>query len=202
MADNYLSNTPWQISTGTWKVSTEVIGTVRCKVIECVTAGILYMPVEKMNQSKTEAAYGKWEFWLYKGADGNHFNIQLIGDMIGGYEGSGQDGYNFYISATEDIVITRSDNGSRATYPMYTSASYVLNTTWYKFTITRTSAGIFTVWMNDILIDVSGGGGTNPSAADTTHTTANYICLDLDAGDKLVWSSEDGSMDFFKGLFA
>jgi len=40
----YLSNTPFEISTGTWKITTDTIDGKECKVIECISAGDIVFP--------------------------------------------------------------------------------------------------------------------------------------------------------------
>jgi hypothetical protein len=64
------------------------------------------------------------------------------------------------------------------------ATSYVNINQWYHVKVTRTKAGVFTVWKDGTLLDVSGGSGSNP-VTDTNHTTSVFTVLDLDAGDRV-----------------
>jgi len=85
------------------------------------------------------------------------------------------------------------NSGSAGAKIFETVADYVQNDTWYNVRITRTTAGVFTVWIKSptdtnfptwTLIDTTGGSGTNP-VTDNTYTTSNYIVIDADTGDKI-----------------
>ena len=81
-----------------------------------------------------------------------------------------------------------------------TAASYVKINTRYRFKVTRNSftdefvvgaVGTFAVYIRGgdfgtdyVLVDVSGGTGSNP-ATDNTYTTSNYLVADLDTGDQI-----------------
>lgn len=154
------------------------------KYLECVTAGTIAIP--------SNQAYGEWSFDLFKGADANDIIIPLIADRIGAYQLS--NGYYLTLSSSERIGLARNTVGSAITLA-FTNTSYIANNTWYRVRITRTTAGAFTVLIKGgaftptagydgwTLVSTTGGIGQNPTL-DNTYTTSNYICLDLDAGDR------------------
>jgi len=152
-------------------------------------------------------AYGKWEFDLYKGGDGNLEYFHLINSNT--LHDSGNDGYGLTIGSLEPLLFFKSTNGSRSNL-FNTADSYIDNNTWYRLKVERTGDGEFTVYIKGgsfgddyVLVDVTGGSGTNP-VTDNTYTTSAYMVADLDAGDKLrgVWSTDTGGIpvsDFTDG---
>ena len=48
--DNFLSNTGFRISSGSWKVIDDTINGKAVKAIECQTAGIAYLLFENLNE--------------------------------------------------------------------------------------------------------------------------------------------------------
>jgi hypothetical protein len=65
-AGNFVGNgsTPFEILSGTWKVSTQTVDGELHKVIECVAAGTVWLDRKFMNINSTEAAYGGWRFFV------------------------------------------------------------------------------------------------------------------------------------------
>lgn len=135
---------------------------------------------------QSETAYGEWEFDISKAADGNlsyiHF-IQESSSITG-------NGYRLQFKSDEKIELDLITNGIYDTDLFVTAASYIAINTWYRIKITRTEAGVFTVYIkggafgdNYVLVDVTGGSGTNP-VTDNTYTTSKYAVLDLDTGDR------------------
>ncbi len=140
-------------------------------------AGIAYI-----NQDK---AYGTFEFSVNKGADGNLHYTEFIADSN---DKSG-DGYFFYVSNTEAVRLYRRDDGS-GTIIMSSADSYVTINTDYRIKITRSLAGVFTVYIKggafgwDDWTTVVADSGSNP-VTDNTYTTSNYLVADLDSGDTI-----------------
>ena len=162
----------WIAGTGVFKIgeitTDSDLHNVGQKYLECVTAGTLAIP--------SKQAYGTCEFNLY---------IYFISDKI-----NFVNGYQFVFDSSERIwLLEKIDGGAYS--KMYTNASYASNTTWYKIKITRSLSGEFTYYIKGgnfgneyILVDVTGGFGTNP-ITDNTYTTSNFYVLDLDAGDRI-----------------
>jgi hypothetical protein len=63
---NFVGNgsTPFEILSGTWKVSTQTVDGELHKVIECVAAGTVWLDRKFMNVNSSEAAYGGWRFFV------------------------------------------------------------------------------------------------------------------------------------------
>ena len=66
-AGNFVGNgsTPFEILSGTWKVSTQTVDGELHKVIECVAAGTVWLDRKFMGINSTEAAYGSWRGLFY-----------------------------------------------------------------------------------------------------------------------------------------
>ncbi len=140
----------------------------------CTSAGTIAI------QSST--AYGTWEFDLLKGGETNDTDINFIMDISDPLPGSKGNGYQIRFSGTEVVqLIKRTDGGANVL--MVTSTSFVNINQYYHITVTRTTDGEFTVFLDGVLVDVTGGSGTNP-VTDNTFTSSNFIVLDLDVGDK------------------
>ena len=138
-------------------------------------------------------AYGTWEFDFYKGTQANFvFNYFINADTT--ISGGTSDGYEIYFNDAERIWFSKKVAGVETTL-VKTASSYISNSTWYRLKVTRSTAGVFTMYIKggvygDIdgstwtTVDVTGGAGTNPFT-DTTHTTSAYMVADLDVGDKI-----------------
>lgn len=183
---------------GRWRIETDIVNGRPMKCITCKTAGLLYIPTTYFGQNTTEAAFGTWEFWMYK-LDANTLEM-IIGDVIGSSVAVGQDGYVIRFTNAERIWIFKITNGAWVSDMFYTNINHFLNQTWYKIRVSRSSVGVFTGYENDTLIgDIA--VGSNPSVADVTHTVSPYVILDMDAGDKIGWSDQ-GNQAFKKQVIA
>ena len=149
------------------------------KYLECQVGGTGSVAIP------SDQAYGEWEFDLYK--SGTIMDITLCASII---DVGTPYTYNLYwirIAATGAFSLVRG-----ASTILGSNVSYVLDDLWYRVKITRTLDGEFYVYIiggdfgNDdwILLDVSGGSGTNP-ATDNTYTESQYLVLDLDIGDRI-----------------
>ena len=191
-----LSNTPFQVSSGTWDISTDTINGQVVKVLECSVAGVCYLPAD-LFQPKGSAAYGDWRFWMYKGADANNTSMQFVANVIGAPDAGGQSGYELRFDATEAVLLRESTAGTPTTL-WATAASYIANSTWYALRPVRRFDGQFTSYIQGgayakgwTLISTAGGSGTNP-VIDTSTTSSQYIVLDFDAGDKFAYANLTG----------
>lgn len=193
-----LEDTDWQVSTGAWIVTTDVLNQGIAKVFENITAGVLYLPIDAF-MTESDAAYGTWQFYMYKGADTNVATISIIdNDLTVNNAG----GYGFRFMNDERIQMIEWGVAEK----FNTAASYISINTWYGIKITRSSTGIFNAYIkgdsfgNDwVLIDPSGGDGTNPFT-DNTRIVSNFIVVDFDAGDKLAIADPKGDHSFIKTL--
>jgi len=133
-------------------------------------------------------AYGTWEWDFYKGADGNTWRYKFISNNALALS-SNFNGYAIEISATEELALRKRTAGALSDL-FRTTTGYITNGQWYRIKITRTAAGVFTVFISVdkgntwTTVDPSGGSGTNP-ITDTTHTTSAYNVLEIDTDDAI-----------------
>lgn len=152
------------------------------KYLSCLTAGTITIP--------SKQAYGSWEFDIYKGNNSStliHFLSSSKNHLI--------NSYRVGLGSTETIYFSKYSSGSLSDI-IYTAGSYILSSSWYRIKITRSTSGIFTLFIKGgtftptvgydgwTLISTTGGGGTNP-VTDNTYTTSEYFVLDIDAGDRI-----------------
>ena len=181
---------------GRWAIETEEINGELCKVLVCKTAGIAYIPASYfLDTTSTDAAFGTWGFHLSKGASTTP-RIDFIADTIGVTDSG--NGYQFLVNSSEVVAVRELVSGVPTT-KMDTAAGYVVPDTWLRVKLTRSSAGVFTTYIDGVVVDVSGGSGTNPFT-DTTSTESSFIRLDLDAGDKICLGSLSGNYGITKQL--
>jgi hypothetical protein len=190
-----LSNSPFRIESGSFKISTDTIGGDTCKVIECVTAGVCQVPAAYFFGGETQAAYGSWEWWVYN-AGSSLTKFAIIGSSPSDISLSPFNGYEYRFNLDSSVLLRRLDSGSGANL-FKSAAGSIATAAWAKLKITRSSDGEFSGYVNGTLLDVSGGSGTNP-ITDTTHTTSKYIVLDLDAGDKVAYAAPNGDCSIVK----
>ena len=196
-----MSGTPMQFGDVNGRFQTVAVNinaTQNCKAILCTVAGLLYVPTPVFQQTPTEAAFGTWEFWIYKGADANTLSAGVVCNSVGGPGAGTMSGYWFYLLNSESVGFSRITGGA-ATILLLSSVALLANTTWHKIRITRTTSGIFTVWANDTIVNAA-LGGSNPTAADVTHTVSSHVVFDMDAGDMIAWSCPSGERAIFKGV--
>jgi len=165
------------------------------KVLECKSAGIAYIPIDNF-MSATDAAYGAWEFWLYKTSGGNPY-VMLNSDTIGEYDAAGSNSYVFYASGSEQYVFGKTIGGvySHITYSSGAGDTLLDANAWNKITISRNSAGVFTLYHNNTYAKL----GANPST-QTQLISGNYLVLDFDVGDKISLGDRNGDYAFKKYL--
>jgi hypothetical protein len=135
-------------------------------------SGIAYIP--------SDTAYGEWEFNFNKKLDMNTivvYPIQTENDFSG-------NGYRLSIKYNEAIELDKITNGAYGGNIFYSGEGYIDPNTDYHIKITRSLAGVFTVYIKggDFGWDSWTTVGT---ATNNTYTTSNYFVADLDAGDKV-----------------
>jgi hypothetical protein len=187
----YLENTPFQVQSGSFKVSVQTVNNRPTKVIQCVTAGIVSIPTSCFQQTPTEAAYGTWEWWMYKGADANTtkaFFINTNGTAV-----AVASGYNFQFTNDERVKIEETGVGNQ----FQSDTSEISNNIWYKCGVIRTAGNEFSTYINDTLVVAI--GGTNPFT-DASVITSNFMLFDLDAGDMIALASFDGQHAISKAV--
>ncbi len=194
----FLENTPFQFgdATGRFTVTSEtVMGRPNTKVITCGTAGRLYIDTQKFQQTPTGAAFGTFDLYLYMPAGGST-TVVFIADTIGDRDATGQDGYYVrYTGTTGSVAMGESVNGTPANKFTATGAFSVA---WNKFTYIRDALGVFTHKINGVV--TTAATGANPTTADLTKTTSEYLVLNLVAGDKVALGSTCGCIGLTKKI--
>jgi len=191
-----MSNTQWQFSdtVGRFRVETDTINGRSTKVITCKTAGSLYLKREEMQQEAGASAFGEWEFWHYRTA-GAVSRVALVSSTP---TLTAFNGYAVYVQGADVVYLLRYDAGAIGSFMFYSIAGQALRNAWLKFRVSRTVAGIFTLYVNDAL--PVRDGGANPTVADAAYLTSNYIVIEAQVGDKLALGSVDGANAFVKRL--
>ncbi len=196
ITSGFIENTPFEVQSGSFKVIDDTIDGQDVKAIECVTAGIFSIPTSYFHESPTNSAYGEFE-WYLKKPDASGVLIMLIADVNGAWNSSGQDGYLFEITSSEGMRVHTITNGAGAGTSLLAADGYVPINVFNKFNFTRTDAGVGTLYMNDVLVSVAGGSGSNPFT-ENTHTISDYMTFDLDAGDKISLGALNGDKGLLK----
>jgi len=203
---NYLgmpsgSPTPFQFgeTVGRWRIVTDTVnGTQNCKIISNVTAvGRLYLQTSILQQNTTEAAFGAWEFWINKNNGAADMFWLIIASSTAGRLAAAQNGYLLSFASNEKMYFARITGGA-ITNLMNTPVKSL--GTWYKFRITRTTAGVFSLYVDDQLAAVE--AGSNP-VTDINHITSLYTGIEQEtsAGNGYTaYSCSSGDKCISKGV--
>jgi hypothetical protein len=192
------NSSPFEIISGTCQMTMDTPDSVDTKVIENIAAGACTLNNKLFAATPTEAAFGTYDFWAYKGADGNNWQFMPIASDNDRRAGATQNGYMVAFNSLETILLQRITNGAPAVTLITTAAAYVANNTWYRLRLTRRYDGVFVLY-------ILGGAYTTwttvgTSGADLTYTVSNYSVLDIDAGDKFAYADQRGGHCFAKYL--
>jgi len=180
-----IEGTPFWVSSGTWKVSTDTIGGRTVKVLECVAAGVVYVDAAEAEGDSAQDAYGTWE-WSFYPATGTTPNMYPINDLP---SSSSNNGYAVqWYSGSSFCYLGKLTAGAWTT--LQTSSGTYTADTWHKVRVTRSDASLFSVYVNGSLMDTA--------TTESTFTTSNYVIFDLDAGDKIALSDPSGDHSIWK----
>jgi len=154
--------------------------------LECTDNGVTYL-------ANTEA-YGVQEFGVCK-VTGTTFKVNFINDITSLEE----NGYTIQFTSDNRVRLREATGGSSSTI-MSTPVGYIEDDICYGIKVTRNSVvdeyvpgavNTFAVYIKGglfgtdyVLVDPTGGSGTNP-IIDSTHTTSVYSLVDYDDGDVL-----------------
>jgi len=169
-----LENSPFKVSSGSFKITRDTINGVDAKVIECVTAGTVYIPTSEFKQTPAEASYGEWEFYINKINSANNLRIYFYASEP---STSAAESYDIRWGNTDMVYITRKGvniiNGGE-----YNPSQYL------KINVTRNIDNEFELFINNVSV----GTGTE----STYNGDGRCIILDMDAGDKIAYSRPYG----------
>ena len=197
-----MSNTQWQFASAAarFRVETDTINGRSTKVITCKAAGgggafdpALYLKREVLQCVRRSLAFGEWDFWIYHVGAGT-LGIGLFSDIVAL---AGRNGYAFEQWSAVAWQLHKWTAGVDA-FPAW-GAGGMTSPEWQHIRISRTVAGVWSVYRNDALLSTAGGAGTNPFT-DAAHLTGSYIVLSMGIGDKIALSAIDGSAAFTKRL--
>jgi hypothetical protein len=171
-----IENTGFTLQSGFWKVNDEDGFN---KNLTCVSNGLATRPSNQV--------YGTWEFDFKRTTDTDVDYIGFISDRIGATVEP--IGYHLLVTdygAIQDTVALRRSTGVGATLLFVGEEDIITSGAWYKFRITRTTLGEFSIYMkgpadSDYVL-LTATGGSNP-VTDNTYTTCAHINLDLDTGN-------------------
>jgi len=165
------------------------------KFLRVTGAGLISVP--------TKQAYGTWEGMIYKGDTANRLYMILIANKIdvAGYV----QGYALNFDNDEGIYLEKYDGVGGTTVLFATAASYITINTWYKYRFTRTLDGVMTLLLKGgALIPTAGydgwtlaaptGAYVNPTVADNTYTTCEYLVVDGGVLDRVILDHTDNGV--------
>ena len=181
-ASGAISDSPFTVGSGAWSIDVDSADDFFVKRLRCTSAGYCYLPVTTMQETSSDAAYGQWEFSVSKDNTADVLNLYFVATTAAATPAAG---YNFEWDGSDDMAITEIGVGDKTTPVSRAAAS------WYDIKIKRTPAGVFSLYIDDTLIE---------TATDNTTTTSNYIVLDFDAGCEIKWADQDGTAGFVKRL--
>jgi len=163
----------WTVSSGSFVNGTDG----QRNTINCTSDGEMYI--------KSTQSYGTWEFDFYKGSGSNYMYAYFISNSL---SFSFINTYIVAFSSAEELVFLINGSSSGG---FKTTTSYISVSTWYSIRITRDLSGVFTTYIKGgsfgnqyVLVDVSGGNGTNP-LINNTITNSAYFFINIDEFDKV-----------------
>lgn len=172
----------WRIVAGTHKISEN---TKSERWIECVTGGATVRPQPYF--------YGTYAFSVHRAADvATALLVQFQASLENTYLAANQNGYCLYVQANRAIVLATVTNGIVVAVLVATGAAYIALNTRYDFIVSRRpSDGRFTVYIKggaytSWTLMSAAGGGSNPTAAETTYMASSFFSVNLAAGDKFL----------------
>jgi len=188
-AGTYIGN--WRIISGTWKCSETADGK---RWLECVTVGAVAMPQPN--------AFGTWKFTIYHPNNGLNPIFMFQSNLALDWDNASLtvNGYGFYYGWNGTVGIFKITNSAVATWLTQSASGLAsVGVNMDVLVNRRSSDGRFTTWLrggtftNWTLINVAGGSGADPSAAETTYTSSLWATINLKAGDKVCFYDPNDS---------
>jgi len=181
ITSGFLENTPFKRDSGTLKVTMDTINVQDVKVIEAMDNAGFSMPTSVFQQTPTEAAFGKWE-WYQNKAETGEIRVGIGTGPLPTTAGN----YRIESTTTEVFALVES-----AVAVLITAGTAITPGVWEKITLTRTNAGVFELFLNDI------SQGTN---TDLSITEATLLSITMKTGDKIAYSAKNGKFSFNKHI--
>ena len=167
----------WSVSSGTFVNG----GTFPNDYIQCNVAGTMYVP--------STQAYGEWYFDYYRANTSVYSFFGFISNSTGVQNGGTVTGYVLDHNSGGVLRLTKRVNGA-GTLLFTTATNYIAVGTKYSFKITRSVAGVFTVYIKggaygNIWTIISVATGSNPATDNTTQTSLYFAIQEFNAvGDQ------------------
>jgi len=188
-------NTPFTVVSGSWKIVSDTINGEEVKAIECVSDGILSIPVGELNQSPADLAYGTYEAYFYKGG-ANTLRWGWCNDVAAAYEDASQNGYGLAVNSVEIVRLSEMTNGTITSITITDTGVFPV-ATYAHVKFTREGDDTISLYLDGTL--VTAASGSNP-IVDSDHTSGKFMTFDFDAGDKFVLADRTGKYSFVKKL--
>ncbi len=170
MAGSALSNTPYRVFSGTWKVSEDTSGR---KWLQAVSAGSL--------SRRARGAFGTWVYRFNFPSLASETSFGFVASASGPY--SAYQGYCTYIWPDASFGVLRCNGGGSAAI-IQTSAGALTAGTEYLAAVTRDPMGIFKLYLKPVASGTWTLLGT--STASTAYATPNLHTIYLSVGgDKI-----------------
>ena len=173
----------WRIISGTWKCSEDSAGR---RYLEQVTGGPII--------TQQPLVHGTLDFVFQKANLGTQADILFNASLPAAWNTANQNGYLFRTDTNERLILGVVTNGVFVTNLFYTAMHYITSGVPYHIWINRRpSDGRFTcyiqggAYVTPTLVAVA--FSTNPTAAETTYMTSQWMVLGITAPDKLLMYS-------------
>lgn len=188
---------PFKIKSGTFRITSEIIGGQLTKIIECVSSGRIAIKETIFEGTPTEMAYGTPEIWVSK-ADASVMNIAFIASNDAALSDPSQNGYNIQLDSAERYILQKITSGV-STDLTVSDTGLIPVGSWAKLNAPRAYNDEFTSYVNGV--EVVAASGSNP-VVDGTHKASNHFVIDMDTGDKVAYSDKRGGHSIVKYLGA
>jgi hypothetical protein len=156
-----LSNTPFQVSQGTWSVTESASG----KYANVAVSAAADISVT------SKAAFGTWYLRMNKKVKASSVQLFVSVDKVGSYDVALSTGYLVYIGTGNAVALYKVAAGTPALLAT-TANDYIAADTEYEICVTRDYLGVFNLY-------VKGGAYAAwtlaLTATDTTYATSNFI---------------------------
>ncbi len=182
--EGYLSNTPFQIQSGVWRIVDATINGKKTKSVKCVTSGILYIEKEKLGIASVDGAYGSWDLYL-KHQNTVNTNVHFMASTT---DLATTAGYEIQCTSGEKVRLREFTGGGAGPLVTYSATSYAAINEWIRLRVERRYDGQFTIFYNNALMTPD-AGQANP-VTDTTVTSSDYVLFDFGTDDEISMISQ------------
>jgi hypothetical protein len=188
-----LSDTPLLVKSGTWSVNFEKVDGIDSYVVSCDATGLAYMPAGHFSEVHQQNAHGEFS-WRIKKAAATTARVMVVASTNDLATAANQNGYYLSYAANGRVFLVRVTNGSSSNL-FISDVDTVLSGTWYTGRLLRDNDKQFSYLQDGTLLPVT--SGSNP-VTNSDHLVSYYFGLQFGTGDKFIWASGDGRLNFLK----